>query len=115
MTIVPEMSASSIALRMAVTAAWSAPSRSPRPMSRAAAMAPASVARTASAMIELVAALGHRLERQCLKWRRPVKTIAMWWRSAASIAISSRMLPPGWMIAVTPAWAAIWMPSGNGK
>ena len=54
-------------------------------------------------------------QRQCLKWRRPVKTIAMWWRSATSIAISSRMLPPGWMIAVTPACAAIWMPSGNGK
>ncbi len=50
MTIVPLMSESSIALRMAVTAAWSAPSRSPRPMSRAAAIAPASVARMASAM-----------------------------------------------------------------
>src|SRR5688500_3704416 len=53
MTMVPVMSASSIALRMAVTAAWSAPIRSPRPMRRAAAMAPASVARTASAMISL--------------------------------------------------------------
>src|SRR3990170_6185448 len=53
MTIVPEISASSIALRMAVTAAWSAPSRSPRPMRRAAAIAPASVARSASAMISL--------------------------------------------------------------
>src|SRR5687768_11783463 len=53
MTIVPDSSASSIALRMAVTAAWSAPSRSPRPMSRAAAIAPASVARSASAMISL--------------------------------------------------------------
>src|SRR5688572_29084415 len=53
MTIVPDSSASSMALRMAVTAAWSAPSRSPRPMSRAAAMAPASVARSASAMISL--------------------------------------------------------------
>src|ERR671910_1096203 len=53
MTMVPLISASSIALRMAVTAAWSAPIRSPRPMRRAAAMAPASVARTASAMISL--------------------------------------------------------------
>src|SRR6188508_1567965 len=53
MTIVPLMSDSSIALRMAVTAAWSAPSRSPRPMSRAAAMAPASVARIPSAMTSL--------------------------------------------------------------
>ena len=52
---------------------------------------------------------------QCRKWRRPVKTIARWWRSATSIAISSRIEPPGWMIAVTPALAAIWMPSGNGK
>ena len=31
------------------------------------------------------------------------------------MAISSRIEPPGWMIAVTPAWAAIWMPSGKGK
>ena len=45
----------------------------------------------------------------------PVKTMARWWRSATSIAISSRIEPPGWMIAVTPAWAAIWIPSGNGK
>ena len=52
---------------------------------------------------------------QWRKWRRPVKTIARWWRSATSIAISSRIEPPGWMIAVTPAWAASWIPSGNGK
>ena len=26
----------------------------------------------------------------------------MWWRSATSMAISSRIEPPGWMIAVTP-------------
>ncbi len=43
---------------------------------------------------------------QWRKWRRPVKTIARWWRSAISIAISSRIEPPGWMIAVTPATAA---------
>ena len=43
---------------------------------------------------------------QWRKWRRPVKTIARWCRSATSMAISSRIEPPGWMIAVTPAWAA---------
>ena len=52
---------------------------------------------------------------QWRKWRRPVKTIAKWCRSATSIAISSRIEPPGWMIAVTPASAAAWIPSGNGK
>src|ERR1700693_5226179 len=53
MTMVPVMSASSIARRMASTAARSAPSRSPRPMRRAAAIAPASVAATASTLISL--------------------------------------------------------------
>src|SRR4029079_10069809 len=52
---------------------------------------------------------------QCRKCRLPVNTMARWWRSATSIAISSRIEPPGWMIAVTPAAAAIWIPSGNGK
>src|SRR5450759_5109821 len=52
---------------------------------------------------------------QWRKWRRPVKTMARWWRSATSMAISSRIEPPGWMIAETPAWAAIWIPSGKGK
>src|SRR5688500_2234076 len=60
MTIVPLMSESSMALRMAVTAAWSAPSRSPRPMSLDAAMAPASVARIASAM--MILSIGSVLE-----------------------------------------------------
>ena len=59
--------------------------------------------------------LFHRVEPQWRKWRRPVKTMARWWRSATSIAISSRIEPPGWMIAVTPAPAAAWMPSGKGK
>ena len=54
-------------------------------------------------------------DRQCRKCRRPVKTIARWWRSATSMAISSRIEPPGWMIAVTPADAAAAIPSGNGK
>jgi hypothetical protein len=61
-------------------------------------MAPASVARTASAMTILSAAtstIGLKPRSQCLKWRRPVKTMAMWCRSATSMAISSRMLPPG--------------------
>ena len=39
---------------------------------------------------------------QWLKCRLPVNTIARWCRSATSIAISSRMEPPGWMIAVMP-------------
>ena len=58
---------------------------------------------------------GGRGRAQWRKWRRPVNTIARWWRSATSIAISSRIDPPGWMIAVIPALAAIWIPSGNGK
>src|SRR6187455_694775 len=61
MTIVPLMSASSMALRIAVTAAWSAPILSPRPMRRAAAMAPASVARIASAMM-IFSVMGSVLE-----------------------------------------------------
>src|SRR5207248_3802022 len=55
--------------------------------------------------------LGH----QCLKCRRPVNSIAMWFLFAVSIIIASRSEPPGWMIAVTPARAATSMPSGNGK
>src|SRR5207248_1703148 len=46
---------------------------------------------------------------------RPVKSIAIRWRFAVSIIIWSRIEPPGWMIAVTPARAATSMPSGNGK
>lgn len=34
---------------------------------------------------------------------------------AASITSSSRMDPPGWMMAVTPASAAVMRPSANGK
>ena len=58
---------------------------------------------------------GGPAAHQCRKCRVPVKTIARWWRSATSIAISSRIEPPGWTIAVTRPGAAIWMPSGNGK
>ena len=72
-------------------------------------------ARRACSMPKLAPRPADRRAHQCRKWRRPVKTIARWWRSATSIAISSRIEPPGWMIAVTPALAAIWMPSGNGK
>ena len=57
----------------------------------------------------------EQLLHQWRKCRRPVKTMARWCRSASSMAISSRIEPPGWMIAVTPADAASWMPSGNGK
>ena len=35
------------------------------------------------------------LPRQWRKWRRPVKTIARWWRSATSMAISSRTRAAG--------------------
>ncbi len=54
-------------------------------------------------------------DHQWRKWRRPVKTIAMWCRSATSIAISSLIEPPGWMMAVTPRSAASWIASANGK
>ncbi len=121
MTMVPAMSASSIVRRMASVAAWSASSRMPRPMNRADAIAAASVTRTISRARNCsIGSSGRgpadrRRGRQCRKWRRPVNTIARWCRSATSIAISSRIEPPGWMIAVTPALAAIWIPSGNGK
>ncbi len=41
--------------------------------------------------------------------------MAMWCRSATSMAISSRTEPPGWMMAVTPRSPASWMASANGK
>src|SRR5437870_6250382 len=66
-TIVPLMSESSMARRMASTAARSAPLRSPRPMRRAAAMAPASVAATASTPIRF-STLG--LSARALRARR---------------------------------------------
>src|ERR1700674_1207284 len=53
MTMVPLISASSMARRIASTAAWSAPIRSPRPIRRAAAIAPAPVAATASTVNSL--------------------------------------------------------------
>ena len=55
------------------------------------------------------------LRHQCLKCRRPVNSIAMWFLFAVSIIIASRREPPGWMMAVTPARAATSIPSGNGK
>ena len=112
-TIVPAMSVSSIVRRIASVAARSASTRSPRPMNRADAIAAASVTRTISRASSC--SMWTSPPVQCLKWRRPVKTIARWCLSATSIAISSRIEPPGWMIAVTPALAATWMPSGNGK
>ena len=45
----------------------------------------------------------------------PVKTMARPRSSAAAMTSSSRRLPPGWMIAVTPAPAAARRPSAKGK
>ena len=42
-------------------------------------------------------------DRQCLKCRTPVKTIAMPARFAASMTSSSRIEPPGWAIEAIPA------------
>ena len=104
------------------------PVRSPRPIKRADAIAAASVTRTiSSASFHGLLLLGVANRRggrgatsaglpcQRRKCRRPVKTMAMWCRSATSIAISSRLEPPGWMIAVMPRSAASWMASANGK
>ena len=54
-------------------------------------------------------------ERQWRKWRSPVKTMAMPCSSAASITSASRIEPPGWTTASTPASAAASSPSRNGK
>ena len=56
-----------------------------------------------------------RWRAQCLKWRRCVKIIEMPAASAASTTSWSRLEPPGWMIAVTPASTASCGPSENGK
>lgn len=52
---------------------------------------------------------------QCLKCLMPVKTIAILFSSAALMHSSSRMEPPGCMIAVMPALAARSIESRNGK
>ncbi len=52
---------------------------------------------------------------QCRKWRRPVKSMARPSSSQAAITSSSLREPPGWTTATTPALAAAWIPSGNGK
>ena len=52
---------------------------------------------------------------QCLKWRSPVKTMAMPCSLAAAMTSSSRIEPPGWMTSVAPAATAPSRPSGNGK
>ena len=103
----PAKSISSIVARMASVAAASASSLAPRPMNRADSIAAASVTRIISSASSCSISGGSAVD--------PVKTMARWCRSATSMAISSRMEPPGWMIAVTPAEAASWMPSGNGK
>src|SRR4051812_17955212 len=62
MTMVPRMFSSLNALRMASTAAWSASFSSPRPITRAEAMAAASVSRTASSPMFLSIAVPLRSE-----------------------------------------------------
>src|SRR5262249_1275272 len=52
---------------------------------------------------------------QCLKCRRPVKSIAIWCSLQAAIVSGSLRLPPGWMTALIPAFAAMSIPSRNGK
>ncbi|MBI3354831.1 MAG: hypothetical protein HY034_08100, partial [Nitrospirae bacterium] len=43
----------------------------------------------------------------------PVNTIAILCLSAAAITSSSRIEPPGWIIAFIPAFAAAFMPSAK--
>ena len=45
----------------------------------------------------------------------PVKTIAIPASSAAAMVSSSRIEPPGWIIHLIPAFAALSIPSRNGK
>ena len=52
---------------------------------------------------------------QWRKCRIPVATIAIPAASAAAIVSTSRIEPPGWMIAVAPAFAISCTPSANGK
>ncbi len=52
---------------------------------------------------------------QWKKWRVPVKYIVTPAFCAASTTCSSRIEPPGWTIARTPAAMRISGPSGNGK
>ena len=52
---------------------------------------------------------------QCLKWRFPVKTMAIPAASAAAMTSSSRMEPPGWIQAEAPASMADWRPSAKGN
>ena len=53
--------------------------------------------------------------RQVTEVARPVRTIAAPAASTASSTSASRVEPPGWMIAVTPASSASCGPSANGK
>src|SRR5205085_7419924 len=50
----------------------------------------------------------------CWKCRSPVNTIARPSSSARSMIFSSRIPPPGWITAATPAAAAASMPSSKG-
>src|SRR5688572_16298102 len=56
-----------------------------------------------------------RSNRQCLKCRRPVNTIARPCSSAAAMTSASFIDPPGWTTAVAPADATESRPSRNGK
>src|SRR3989304_642189 len=55
------------------------------------------------------------MRAQWVKWRMPVKTIAIPCCSAAAMTSGSRSEPPGWMQAVAPASATTSRPSLNGK
>ena len=57
---------------------------------------------------------GHEDRAQCRKCRSPVNTIASPSSSAFSMIASSRIAPPGWITAATPAAAAASMPSSKG-
>src|SRR3954451_11054604 len=52
---------------------------------------------------------------QCRKWRVPVTSIAAPAASTAASTSASRIEPPGWTIAVTPASSSRRGPSANGK
>jgi N-succinyldiaminopimelate aminotransferase len=58
---------------------------------------------------------GRRSGTQWRKWRTAVVTIATPAASAAAMTSASRIEPPGWMTARTPASKAIWGPSAKGK
>ena len=64
--------------------------------------------------VEQCGAVEESRSHQWRKCRSPVNTIASPSSSARSMIFSSRIPPPGWMTAATPASAAASMPSSNG-